>query len=46
MDDIISRTSEVIERVAASLADCFPYQLADGIFEGIQKQCGRLAGKG
>ena len=46
MDDIISRTSGVIERVAASLPDSFPHQLADCIFEGIQRQCGRLAGKG
>lgn len=44
--DIISRAPEVIERVAASLADSFPHQLADGIFEGVQKQCGRQAGKG
>lgn len=46
MDDIISRTPGVIERVAALLPGTFPHQLAECIFEGIQRQCGRLAGKG
>lgn len=42
MDDIISRTPEVIERVSALLPESFPPELAECVFKGIQQQCGRL----
>jgi len=44
MDEIISMTPEVIERVAALLTGSFPTALAECVFEGMKKQCGRLAG--
>lgn len=43
IDEIISRTPEVIERVSRLLPDSFPFVLAESIFQGIRRQCGRLA---
>ncbi|EFB0118202.1 type II toxin-antitoxin system HipA family toxin, partial [Salmonella enterica] len=45
MDDIISSTPEVIERVSALLPESFPSELAECIFEGMRQQCRRLAGR-
>jgi serine/threonine-protein kinase HipA len=45
MEEIISRTPEVIERVSALLPDSFSAELAESIFEGMRQQCGRLAEK-
>lgn len=45
MEEIISRTPEVIERVSALLPNSFSAELAESIFEGMRKQCGRLAEK-
>lgn len=42
MDEIISQTPEVIERVSALLPASFPPALAEYIFAGIRQQCGRL----
>lgn len=45
MDDIISSTPEVIERVSMLLPESFPPELAECIFEGMRQQCRRLAGR-
>lgn len=45
MEEIISRTPEVIERVSALLPNSFSAELAESIFEGMRQQCGRLAEK-
>lgn len=42
MDEIISRTPEVIERVSALLPESFPPELAECVFDGMRQQCGRL----
>jgi serine/threonine-protein kinase HipA len=38
MDDLLSRTPDVIDRVSAELPTGFPAQVAGTIFEGL-KQC-------
>ncbi|MDZ7320084.1 hypothetical protein N4G41_00335 [Kosakonia sacchari] len=43
MDEIFSRTPEVIESVSASLPESFPSELAECIFAGMRQQCARLA---
>ncbi|KEY59574.1 type II toxin-antitoxin system HipA family toxin [Serratia sp. DD3] len=42
INEIISRTPEVIERVSALLPESFPLELAECIFDGMRQQCGRL----
>ncbi|MDA8516253.1 type II toxin-antitoxin system HipA family toxin [Citrobacter sp. Igbk 16] len=43
IDEIISRAPEVIERVSRLLPDSFTFVLAESVFQGIRRQCGRLA---
>lgn len=43
IDEIISSAPEVIERVSRLLPDSFPFALAESVFQGIRRQCGRLA---
>jgi len=42
MENIISGTPRVIERVSALLPDYFPSELAESVFSGMQKQCENL----
>lgn len=46
IEEIISSTPDVIEKVSALLPDSFPPQLAESIFKGIRHQCVRLSIKG
>lgn len=43
IEEIISRTPDVIERVNGLLPSLFPQELAESVFEGIKQQCRRLA---
>lgn len=45
IEEIISRTSDVIERVNDLLPANYPPELAESVFEGIRQQCSRLAEK-
>ncbi len=43
IDEIISATPNVIDRVSGLLPDRFPHQIAESVFEGMKQQCRRLA---
>jgi len=45
LDEIISVTPGVIDRVMALLPQTYPQELADSIFNGIRQQCRHLAEK-
>lgn len=45
IEEIITGTPDVIERVSGLLPESFPQQLVESIFDGIRLQCRRLAEK-
>ncbi|MCT4709759.1 type II toxin-antitoxin system HipA family toxin [Enterobacteriaceae bacterium H11S18] len=42
IDEVITATPKVIDRVANAIASPFPQQAAESIFNGMMEQCGRL----
>jgi len=43
IDEIISETPDVIDRVIRLLPDRFPQEIAESVFAGMKQQCRRLA---
>jgi len=45
IEEIISETPDVIERVSGLLPGQFPQEVAERVFDGIRQQCRRLTEK-
>ncbi|MDB5813694.1 MAG: toxin HipA [Rhodocyclales bacterium] len=43
IEELLDATHAVVDEVSGQLPDTFPQDLADTIFDGMQKQCARLA---